>query len=65
MASHALPSCRKNLQVTNVTNSSIIDFEMWEETKDVFPNETRELQRWGLVRTPPKQWFEIWFSQNQ
>jgi hypothetical protein len=55
----------ENLLNLNAINSSIIDFEMWKITKQVFADQTKELQRWGLVRSPPQQWWEIWFAQNQ
>lgn len=31
---------------------SIIDFEIWNPINGTFANETNELQRWGLLRTP-------------
>ena len=31
----------------------IIDFELWREVSQTFENEKTEMQRWGLVRTPP------------
>lgn len=31
---------------------SIIDFEIWKPINGTFANETSELQRWGLLRTP-------------
>lgn len=42
---------------------SIIDFELWRETDaDAgFGDETKELQRWGLVRQPTaKNHYEAW-----
>lgn len=31
----------------------IVDFEVWRPTDSTFANETIEMQRWGLVKTPP------------
>jgi hypothetical protein len=42
-------------------NSVIIDFELWNETTGTVTDETRELQRWALVRRPPaKNHWEEW-----
>ncbi|KAF2096868.1 hypothetical protein NA57DRAFT_78457 [Rhizodiscina lignyota] len=43
---------------------NIIDFEMWKETKQTITDETKELQRWGLARSPPQKWWETWFSEG-
>ncbi len=40
---------------------TIIDFELWNETKEEIADEKGELQRWGLVRKPPaKNHWEEW-----
>ena len=31
----------------------IIDFELWEVIDGTFADEKSEMQRWGLLRTPP------------
>lgn len=31
----------------------IIDFELWQPINGTFGNEKSEMQRWGLIRTPP------------
>jgi hypothetical protein len=42
-------------------SSTIIDFELWNETKDTISDEKTELQRWGLERRPPpKDWWAEW-----
>ena len=45
--------------------STIIDFELWRETKETMADETKELQRWGLARRPaPKSWWAEWKFQD-
>ncbi|EXJ57068.1 hypothetical protein A1O7_07412 [Cladophialophora yegresii CBS 114405] len=40
---------------------TIIDFELWRDTDASFGDETKELQRWGLVRQPAaKNHWEAW-----
>lgn len=46
----------------NAAHSSIIDFEMWKESKEAFADPTKELLRWGLARSPPGAWWQIWFA---
>lgn len=41
----------------------IIDFELWNETKQTFGDEKAEMQRWGLVRTPPAK--DHWAAVSQ
>lgn len=41
---------------------SIIDFELWNETEKTFADEKAELQRWGLIRTPPAK--DHWAAWN-
>jgi hypothetical protein len=31
----------------------IVDFELWNPIQGTFANEKRELENWGLLRTPP------------
>jgi hypothetical protein len=41
--------------------STIVDFELWRAAKEGIADETKELQRWGLVkRAPPKTWWGEW-----
>lgn len=40
----------------------IIDFELWNETKETFGDEKAEMQRWGLIRTPPAK--DHWAAWN-
>lgn len=40
----------------------IIDFELWNETKQTFGDEKLEMQRWGLIRTPPAK--DHWAAWN-
>lgn len=40
----------------------IIDFELWNETTATFANEKIEMQRWGLLRTPPAK--DHWAAWN-
>ena len=42
---------------------SIIDFEIWHETEKTFGDEKAEMQRWGLIRTPPAK--DHWVAWNQ
>ena len=51
--------------MTNAGHSSIIDYEMWKDTKEMFTDTTKELQRWGLARSPARPWWEIWFSEGR
>lgn len=45
---------------------SIIDFELWNEVGEVFADQLRELQRWGLARRPPpKDWWDEWKMQGR
>ncbi|KAK5087852.1 hypothetical protein LTS08_008375 [Lithohypha guttulata] len=41
---------------------SIIDFELWNETQEIFADDKTELQRWGLIRTPPAK--DHWAAWN-
>lgn len=42
-------------------HASIIDFELWDEVAEVFKDQLRELQRWGLARRPPpRDWWDEW-----
>lgn len=41
----------------------IIDFELWNETEKTFADEKVEMQRWGLLRTPPA--INHWAAWNQ
>ena len=43
--------------------STIIDFELWQETTDTITvlTETKELEKWGLARRPPpRDWWDEW-----
>jgi hypothetical protein len=42
---------------------TIIDFELWRVTDASFGDETKELQRWGLVRQPAAK--NHWDAWNQ
>lgn len=41
---------------------SIIDFELWNPTSDTIGDETKQLQRWGLIRAPPAK--DHWAAWN-
>jgi hypothetical protein len=42
---------------------SIIDFELWRDIDTGIDDETKELQRWGLVRQPAAK--DHWAAWNQ
>jgi len=41
---------------------SIIDFELWNPVNGTFADDKNELQRWGLLRTPPAK--DHWAAWN-
>lgn len=40
----------------------IIDFELWNPINGTFADEKSEMQRWGLIRTPPAKNHYIAFN---